>query len=200
MKTEILTAFITMVVLIDPLGVVPVFVALSSGYDAVHRSRAALQAVGVALVLIFGFALAGRAVLSYLHVSLQALTVAGGLLLALVALEMLRGDYDDPAHAERGNIALVPLGTPLIAGPGAIVATMVLIDGAADGRERLGVALGIALALAVLWLTLRLAVPIARLIPASGIHLLTRVMGLLLAGIAVQMVFTGTRDWVRIFG
>ncbi len=200
MTTQVATAFITMVVLMDPLGNVPAFLGLSSSYSDNRRRRAALQAVLVAFFLIFLFALGGRAVLRYLHVSLEALTVAGGLLLALIALEMLRGHYDHPDMTERANIALVPLGTPLIAGPGAIVATMVLIDNASDASERLGVALGIAAALLSVWVVLRLAVPIARVLPQSAIHLMTRVMGLLLAGIAVQMVFDGTRDWIHAFG
>ncbi|HRC06995.1 MAG TPA: MarC family protein [Miltoncostaeales bacterium] len=200
MINEIITAFITMAVLMDPLGNIPAFLGLASGYDERHRKRAALHAVLVAFVLIFGFALGGRAVLNYLHVSLQALTVAGGLLLALISLEMLRGHFDDPDVSERGNIALVPLGTPLIAGPGAIVATMVLLDSVSDVPERIGVAIGIALALLAVWVALRLSVPIARHLPESIIHLLSRIMGLLLAGIAVQMVFNGTRDWIQLFG
>lgn len=200
MIEQIITAFITMVVLMDPLGNVPVFLGLASSYDDRRRRRAALHAVFVAFLLIFGFALGGRAILSYLHVSLQALTVSGGLLLALVSLEMLRGHYDNPDVSERGNVALVPLGTPLIAGPGAIVATMVLLDSVSSTSARAGVAIGIALALLSVWITLRLSVPIARVLPDSIIHLLTRIMGLLLSGIAVQMIFTGTRDWIHIFG
>ena len=200
MGDALATAFITMVVLMDPLGNVPTFLALSSSRDARGRARAATQAVSVAFVLIFGFALAGRAVLDYLNVSIPALSVAGGLLLALISLEMLRGHYDDPRVSERGNIALVPLGTPLIAGPGAIAAKMVLIERNPHAGERVGVAIGIAAALAVVWAALRLAVPIGAKLSESVIHLLSRVMGLLLAGIAVELVFGGVRDWIETFG
>jgi len=200
MNDAFATAFITMVVLMDPLGNVPTFLALSASRDDRGRARAATQAVSVAFVLIFGFALAGRAVLDYLNVSIPALSVAGGLLLGLIALEMLRGRYDDPGVSERGNIALVPLGTPLIAGPGAIAATMVLIERNPGLNARVGVAVGIAAALAVVWVTLRLAVPIGSRLSESVIHLLSRVMGLLLAGVAVELVFTGVRDWVETFG
>ena len=200
MSEALLTAFITMFVVMDPLGNVPAFLALSSGQDARGRARAANQAVLVALVIIFGFALAGRALLSYLDVSLEALSVAGGLLLALIALEMLRGHYDDPDVSERGNIALVPLGTPLIAGPGAIAATMVLIERNEGVRNRVGVAIGIACALILVWLILRLAGPIGAKVNDSVIHLLSRVIGLLLAAVAVELVFAGARDWIRAFG
>ncbi len=200
MGTAFATAFITMAVLMDPLGNIPTFLALSSGRTAAQRARAATQAVLVALVIILGFALAGRAVLDYLNVSISALSVAGGLLLALVALEMLSGHYDDPEVAERGNIALVPLGTPLIAGPGAIAATMVLLEDHATRLGRVGVGLGIAAALALVWIVLRLSAPIGSRVSESVIHLLSRLMGLLLAGIAVELVFSGVRDWIETFG
>ena len=106
MTTQFLTAFITMVVLMDPLGSVPTFLALSSGYDAAGRRQAARHAVLAAFALIFGFAFGGRVILRYLNVSLQALTVAGGLLLALVALEMLRGHYDDPGVTDCVRITI----------------------------------------------------------------------------------------------
>ena len=200
MGTALATAFITMVVLMDPLGNVPTFLALSANRDAKGRARAATQAVLVALVLIFAFAFGGRAVLRYLDVSLPALSVAGGLLLALISLEMLRGHYDDPEVSERANIALVPLGTPLIAGPGAIAATMVLIERNQGAAERVGVGIGIACALAVVWVVLRLSGPIGARLSESVIHLLSRVMGLLLAAVAVELVFSGTRDWITTFG
>jgi len=135
-----LTAFITMIAILDPLGNVPTFLALSRSLEERLRRRAASQAVFTALAIIFGFALIGRLILRYLGVSLDSLSVAGGLLLALVALDMLRGRYDDPEVTERANIALVPLGTPLIAGPGAIAATMVLTE--RNHGSRLGRACG----------------------------------------------------------
>lgn len=200
MTKAIATSFITMFVVMDPLGNIPVFLALSSGSTPRGRARYARQAVLVALVLILGFAVAGRAVLSYLHVSLQALTVAGGLLLALIALEMLRGHYDNPDASERGNVALVPLGTPLIAGPGAIATTMVLLEREPATDARIGTIIGIALALLTVWIVLRLSAPIGSRVSQSVIHLVSRVMGLLLAGIAVEMIFSGSRDWINAFG
>ncbi len=200
MTTALATAFITMFVVMDPLGNIPVFLALSSGSTARVRARYAWQAVLVAFILIFGFALVGRAILGYLHVSLEALTVAGGLLLALIALEMLRGQYDDPKVSERGNVALVPLGTPLLAGPGAIATTMVLLDREPGTDARLGTIIGIALALVTVWIVLRLAAPIGGHVSRSVIHLFSRVMGLLLAGIAIEMIFSGSRDWISAFG
>lgn len=192
-----LTAFITMIAILDPLGNVPTFLALSRSLDEPLRRRAASQAVLTALAIIFGFALVGRLLLRYLGVSLASLSVAGGLLLALVALDMLRGRYDDPQITERANIALVPLGTPLIAGPGAIAATMVLTERNHGFAARGGVWLGIALALGVTWLVLTLASPISRRMATSFIHLLSRIVALLLSALAVELVLTGLHAWLR---
>jgi len=110
-------AFITLVVIMDPLGSAPIFITLTAGRSAGARRRAALEAATAAGGLVVVFALFGRLVLDFLHVSVESLTIAGGLLLLLVALQMLRGE--ELAQAETANIALVPLATPLLAGPGA---------------------------------------------------------------------------------
>jgi len=110
-------AFITLVVIMDPLGSAPIFIALTAGRTPAGRRRAALTAAGAAGGVIVVFALFGRLILDYLHVSVESLTIAGGLLLLLVALQMLRGE--DIEQAGTANVALVPLATPLLAGPGA---------------------------------------------------------------------------------
>src|SRR3981081_4730780 len=109
-------AFITLVVIMDPLGSAPIFISLTAGYAPGARRRAALLAAGAAGGVVVVFALFGRLILDYLHVSVESLTIAGGLLLLLVALQMLRGD--EMAQPETANIALVPPATPLRAGPG----------------------------------------------------------------------------------
>jgi multiple antibiotic resistance protein len=125
--------FVTLLVIVDPPGMVPVFLALTGTMSAGERMRAATQAVGLALGVIVGFAVAGQTLLDYLHVKLPALQGAGGLLLVLVALQLLTGKTDAPEdQALTTNVALVPIGTPLLAGPGAIVATMLFVR-RADG-------------------------------------------------------------------
>src|SRR4030081_85356 len=116
-------AFITLVVIMDPLGSAPIFIALTAERTPVGRRRAARTATGAAGGVVVVFALFGRLILDYLHVSVESLTIAGGLLLLLVALQMLRGD--EMAQPETANIALVPLATPLLAGPGATAAGVV---------------------------------------------------------------------------
>src|SRR6266851_3621773 len=155
-------AFITLVVIMDPLGSAPIFISLTAGLTSGARRRAALVAAGAAGGLIVVFALFGRLILDYLHVSVESLTIAGGMLLLLVALQMLRGE--EMSQPESANVALVPLATPLLAGPGAIAAAAIVAIG------------------------LMLAGRIARLLHPSVIQLLTRVLGLLLAAIAVQFI------------
>jgi len=179
-------AFITLVVIMDPLGSAPIFISLTAGRTPGARRRAALEAAGAAGGVIVVFALFGRLILDYLHVSVESLTIAGGLLLLLVALQMLRGE--EMAQPNTANVALVPLATPLLAGPGAIAAVMVLTKRYGDAPGMIGVLLGILAAVVVVAVGLILADRIARLLHPSVIQLLTRVLGLLLAAIAVQFI------------
>src|SRR4030081_1055525 len=184
-------AFITLVVIMDPLGSAPIFIALTAERTPVGRRRAARTATGAAGGVIFVFALFGRLILDYLHVSVESLTIAGGLLLLLVALQMLRGQ--DIEQAGTAHVALVPLATPLLAGPGAIAAVMVLTRRYEDPAGMIGVLLGIVAAVVVVALGLMLADRIARLIHPSVIQLLTLVLGLLLAAIAVQFIIDAVK-------
>jgi multiple antibiotic resistance protein len=179
-------AFTTLLVIMDPLGSAPIFISLTAGRTPGARRRAALVAAAAAGGVVVLFALFGRLILDYLHVSVESLTIAGGLLLLLVALQMLRGD--EMEQPETANVALVPLATPLLAGPGAIAAVMVLTKRYEDAPGRVGVLLGIVAVIVVVAVGLMLAARIARLLQPSVIQLLTRVLGLLLAAIAVQFI------------
>ena len=190
-------AFVTMLVILDPVGNVPVFLALTNDHDIGRRRRASLEATAVAASVILAFAAFGQQILRLLGISLQALQVAGGLVLLLVALELLGSTQKTGHSADVRNPALVPLGTPLLAGPGAIAATMVYIRRADDFGEAMLVVAAIMAALAVVYLALRGAVGLARLLGSAGIELLTRVVGVLLAAIAVQLVAAGIDSWVR---
>jgi multiple antibiotic resistance protein len=142
----------------------------------------------VAFFVITVFALFGQSILNYLGITLPALQAAGGLLLLLVALELLTGKGDEPAETSNVNVALVPLGTPLLAGPGAIVATIVFargVDGFAEGAT---IAAAIVAVHIVLWVFLRFSVGIIKVIRPSGVTLITRISGILLSAIAVQLI------------
>ncbi|MEV4759016.1 MarC family protein [Micromonospora sp. NPDC049559] len=181
-------AFVTLLVITDPPGMVPIFVALTGAMQPRERHRVAWQAVALALGVIVVFAVAGQTLLAYLHVSLPALQAAGGLLLILVALELLTGKSDGPDQQSTSNVALVPLGTPLLAGPGAIVATMLFVQQAGGAGDYLAIAVAIVAVMAAVWTTLRFSGIIVRVLRPGGIEVLTRIAGLLLAAIAVQLI------------
>ena len=184
--------FVTLTVIMDPVGLAPIFVAMTRRLGTGARQRAAARAVFAAGGLILGFALFGGLVLDYLNVSVDSLSIAGGLLLLLVALEMLRGQ-DYPEEGADEDVALVPLATPLMAGPGAI-ATVIVLSRQNHGFEgRASVIGGILCALAVVGLVLLLAERLSRALPESLVGFLTRVFGLLLSAIAVQLVVDGVR-------
>ncbi len=188
--------FVTLFVIMDPPGTLPIFLALTAGAKQRARARAARQAVSVSLLVIVAFAVFGQGILAYLRISLPALQCAGGLLLLLVALDLLTGREDEPVKTENVNIAFVPLGTPLLAGPGAIVATIVFVTRSDDLADRLGVALGIVAVHVLLYLTMRFAGVLHRILRDSGVTLVTRIAGLLLSAIAVQLIADAVRAFV----
>ncbi len=189
--------FVTLFVIMDPVGTIPIFLSLTRGRSAASLRRAAWQAVLVSFGVITAFAFFGQQVLHYLHISLPALQGAGGLLLLLVALELLTGKEQAPTANADVNVALVPLGTPLLAGPGAIVATMVFSRRVDTGADFAAVALGVILVHVALWLAMRFSLPILRLLREGGVVLVTRIAGLLLSAIAVQLVADSVRSFVN---
>jgi multiple antibiotic resistance protein len=192
-------AFVTLLVITDPPGMVPIFLALTGTMPARLRRQAAWQAVALAFGVIVVFAVAGRQILSYLGINLPALQAAGGLLLLLVALELLTGRADDPSGGSTSNVALVPIGTPLLAGPGAIVATMLFVQRASTTLDYLAIALAIVLVMLVVWLILRFSGLIVKVLRPAGIEVLTRIAGLLLAAIAVQLVADAINSFVKLY-
>ncbi|MPY98803.1 MAG: NAAT family transporter [Actinophytocola sp.] len=192
------TATVTLLVIMDPTGTVPVFLSLTGRRAAPARAKAARQAVLVSLLVITVFAVAGQAILTYLGIGIPALQGAGGLLLLLVALDLLTGrESAKPEAAEDVNVALVPLGTPLLAGPGAIAATIVFVrEASGDIGAYLAIAAAILLVHLALFLSLRYAGLVIRLIKESGITLVAKVAGLLLAAIAVQLVADSVRGFI----
>jgi multiple antibiotic resistance protein len=181
-------AVVTLFVITDPLGTIPIFLALTGGRTRKARSRAAGQAVLVSLAVITSFAVFGQQILDYLNIGIPALQGAGGLLLLLVALDLLTGRAEDPREVQDVNVALVPLGTPLLAGPGAIVATIVFVRRSEDAADYLALGLAILTVHLALYLSLRFSGGIIRVIRDSGIVLVSRIAGLLLSAIAVQLV------------
>ena len=192
-----MSATITLVVIMDPPGTVPVFLSLVGRKPVATRARAARQAVLVSLLVISLFAVAGQAILSYLGIGIPALQGAGGLLLLLIALQLLTGSgHEAEAATEDVNVALVPLGTPLLAGPGAIAATIVFVRHADGIGKYLSLALAIVVVHLILWLCLRFSGLLIRVLKDSGITLLAKIAGLLLAAIAVQLIADSVQGFV----
>lgn len=195
------TAFTTILVIQDPLGAIPIFLSLTSRQSEGQRRRSAWEATAVSFIVILSFAIFGRYILTFLDISVPALQFSGGLLLLLVALELLtdKADENPDPDATSANAALVPLGTPLLAGPGAIVAAMVAVDGAPTSVVGwVTVSLALIATHLIIWLTLRFSIPLHRLLGESGIRVLTRIFGLLLAAIAVQMMGDGILAWIQV--
>lgn len=195
--TFAITAFVTLFVVIDPIGLSPIFIALTQGSDAAHRRAVALRACAVALAVLVLFAFFGEAVLGFVGISMPAFRIAGGILLFLTALDMLFERRTERragrASAPPPDPSVFPMAIPLLAGPGAI-ASMILLMGQADGLAEgamvmgvLAVVIGMALALFLL------ANPIERALGRTGITVVTRILGMLLAALSVQFVLDGVR-------
>jgi len=188
---------VTLAVIMDPLGNIPLFLGLTGGRSNKSRRRLAWQAVLVSLFVISLFAVLGQQILTYLGIGIPALQGAGGLLLTIVALELLTDRADDPAEVRDVNVALVPLGTPLLAGPGAIVATIVFVQKADHVSAYVAIGAGIVAVHLLVYLALRFSVGITRVIREAGIVLLTRISGLLLSAIAVQLLADSVRGFIE---
>ena len=194
-----LTAFVTLLVVVDPPGVVPIFVALTEGADATKRRAIVRRAVIVALLVALFFLFAGRSLLSYLGVTIHAFAISGGVLLFATALPMLFGHRpglqapepkEQPMAAE--DTAIFPLAIPLLSGPGAI-ATILLLTSQAIGYIARFVALAfvVVLVYGVSLVTLQLGGSLMARIGEGKLHIVTRVMGIILAALAVQFILNG---------
>ena len=190
---------ITLLVIMDPPGSIPVFLPLVGRKTPAARTRAARQGVLVSLCVITLFAVGGGVILSYLGIGIPALQGAGGLLLLLIALDLLTGrETTQPGASEDVNIALVPIGTPLLAGPGAIATTIVYVRQAhGDPGSYLSLAVAIVVVHLILLLCLRFSDLLIRLVREGGITLMAKIAGLLCAAIAVQMVANSVQGFIH---
>jgi multiple antibiotic resistance protein len=186
--TFAIQCFVTLFVIMDPPGATPIFLALVSDKSPKERIRLAWQAAAISLVVIASFALFGQFVLEYMKVSMEALQAAGGLLLLYVSLQLLTGRIDEIDGSTNKNVALVPLGTPLLAGPGAIVATMIFVKQVDSPAYAVGLIAAVVAVHITIAIALMASTKILAIIKDSGVTLVARIAGLLLAAIAVQML------------
>jgi multiple antibiotic resistance protein len=191
-------AFVTLFVILDPPGAAPIFLGLAAGKTVREQRKLAWQAAFVSLFVIVTFALFGNALLDYLNISLAALQGAGGILLLITGLGLLTGSLVESESATSQNIALVPLGTPLLAGPGAIVTTMLYVQKADNGGQLTSLALAIIAVHIIIGITFMFSTKILAVIKDSGVTLLARIAGLLLSAIAVEMIVSSIKSFFSI--
>ncbi len=195
MTTFAATAFLTLFVIIDPIGLSSLFLAITDGYTTKRRKTTALRAVLIALVILLAFLFVGEPLLRYIGVTIDALRIAGGLLLFKLAFDMVLGrrerqteEEEDEAHT-RDDVAVFPLAIPLIAGPGAFATILVLATQINNQPEYLAILIGALLVVLLLvYVGFRLASPIHRMLGDTGTAVITRVLGIILAALAVQLV------------
>ena len=194
------SAFVTFFVVIDPPGCAPIFAGLTAGASAVHRRAMAVRAVLVAAAILFGFALFGEVLLRALGISLHAFRIAGGIMLFLIALEMVferrterREDRAEKIMAEEEvtDISIFPMAMPMIAGPGSIASVMLLMSQSQGLAQSVVVLAAMFAILALSLVALLAAGPIMRLVGAKIEAVVSRLLGVLLAALAAQFVIDG---------
>ncbi|MDQ2093210.1 MarC family protein [Rhodalgimonas zhirmunskyi] len=197
----LITGFVTLFVIIDPIGLTPMFVALTQGTPSAERRRIAVRACLTAFLILAAFTFFGEAVLGFVGITMPAFRVAGGALLFLTALDMLferrtKRRADQSAEEEDApDPSIFPLALPLIAGPGAI-ATVILLAGQRPGLSGLASVIGITAVVIVLVFLFFLAAPLLeRALGKTGINVATRILGMLLAALAVQFILDGLRAY-----
>lgn len=195
--TEYTKIFISLFAIIDPVGIIPLIIAFTSGMTAQKRERVGRMASFTVLGLLLAALLLGEAILSFFGISIHSFRTAGGILLLLMSVNMLIGHKPPPSPGDdtdsTQSIAIVPLSTPLLAGPGAI-STVIVDAHKADGAGHYGAMALILVALSLtVWLTFLIAPWVSRRLGPIGSTIVTRLMGLLLAAIAVEFIAGGLR-------
>lgn len=199
----LLQCCIAIFVILNPFGNIPLVLSFTSGMDAAKRKNVVIRSSITAFVILALFALAGQFLFNLFHITIGAFRIAGGILLFVISLSMLYGErskakitQEEVAEAGgKDDIAVTPLGIPLMAGPGAIATVISLMDQAKHWwPEKCLVITAIPLAILVGYYVIRLGSPIMGLVGESGLRVMTRIMGLILAVLAVQFVINGVHD------
>ena len=188
--------------LVDPFAALPTFLAITDGADAVRRKRTARKGALTALIVLAGFAFAGEAIFRLFGITLPAFELAGGIVLLLIGLDMLEAKRsptqeaagDTEAAAQKEDAGIVPLGVPMLAGPGAITSVMVLVGQVQRPWQMGAILISILVTALICYLVLGHSGTVVRLLGDTGIRILVRVMGLLLVALAAQYFVNGLAD------
>jgi multiple antibiotic resistance protein len=197
-----LTAFAMAFAILDPVGMVPATLAVTGHVTTEQRRHIVNHAVLVAALVIVFMAVLGRYLLFYLGITLPAFSIAGGILLLLIAIDMLfgrqsgaKGRPEEQEHPETESVAVFPLAIPFIAGPGTIATVLLLINLSHGSREKLVVIyIAYAVALFATWLCMRAAEIVIRVLGKTGVGVATRLLGIITAALAVQFILNGLHD------
>jgi multiple antibiotic resistance protein len=184
--------FVAVFVLADALGNIPILLVLTKGMEPEQRNSVVDRATIVATLVLLGFAFAGKWVLQYLDISMGSLRIAGGLLLLIIALRMLEGELDTPVVEQGRDVAITPLALPLLAGPGTLTTVMLLMSEAPNAH--ISVVVGIVSAMFVTWVIVRQAGRIDPWLGPEGAVIITKLLGFLLAALAVEIGSAGIRE------
>ena len=197
-----LLALSSILFLVDPFAALPTFLAITDGADPPRRRRTAFKGALTCLIVLAAFALAGEAIFRVFGITLPAFEIAGGVILLMIGLDMLeakrsptqeaQGDAEDAARKEEAGI--VPLGVPMLAGPGAITSVMVLVGQVERPWQMAAILISIVVTAATCYLVLGNSDKVVRLLGETGIRILVRIMGLLLVALAAQYFVNGLAD------
>lgn len=199
----LVTSFVTLFVIIDPIGLTPLFVALTQGMSDAQRRRIAIRAIVTGFGILCVFTLFGEAVLAFAGISMPAFRIAGGILLFLTALDMLferrsKRRQDSSDEETHDDPSIFPIAIPLIAGPGAIT-TVILVSGAHPGWVGIGeTLLVVSTVLVIVAGFFALGAPLERALGKTGINVVTRILGMLLAALSVQFVMEGITSFIAL--
>jgi len=196
--------FMTIWVIIDPIAALPVFIALAGKYDSRKRRRVAAWTCVIALMVLFFFISAGQILINALGVSLRSFQVAGGLILFVFAVDLVLGEAreesgTDMRHESPLQLAIYPLAIPNLAGPGAMLTVMLRTDNSrVSFAEQVHTTIAVALVLAITFALLLLAGPITRVIGHGGANVIKRIMGMIIAAYAANLVVDGIASWLKL--
>ncbi len=191
--------------IVDPIAVIPTYLVITQGQTSEQRAVTARRACIAAALILIAFALFGTLIFRLFGITIEAFRIAGGLILWVVAMEMLHGErktQESRTEVAEGrvkeDVAVTPLAMPMLAGPGAISTIIVLAGQAKSMEQKTVVLFSIIVTMALSLLVLRIGERLVMRMGQTGIRVMTRIMGLLLAAIAVQFVLTGVRDALKV--
>ncbi len=200
-------AFTSLLAIVNPVGAVPMYVAMTATYDSAHRRATLRRAILTAFAMLVAFSTLGTWILRFFGITTQAFQIAGGIIFFGIGWEMLRAQRarvspeEESEGVEKEDVGIVPLGMPLLAGPGSITTVITLNAQAGSVLEHAAIYIAIALVLGIAWATLTAAPAVTRRMGSTGMNVLTRIMGLIVMVIGAQFVINGVTTVLRaVFG